>query len=469
MKYNFNNIISLRIRRLTALGGLLCLVFLNQSSIAASLTSSDTAEVGKVQIVLGKVYVENSQNQRESLKPGSTIRVSDSIYTAANGHVHIRFTDGGLVSVRPGSRLDVVRYDYDPERPEQSSVKFNLEEGVTRSISGDAAKSARQRFRLNTPIAAIGVRGTDFVVSATDSTTRALVNEGAIVMAPYSDQCSASSFGPCALNAVELTGTSLQIIELDGTTPAPRLLAAPHERDSGALRDEVQLALVDNSNSNSSERDVEDKSETNELYLETVTPTRVSNEAATAVTTLVAPGPNFTPEAPVAALELTSRQLVWGRWSEDQIEAERITLAFDDAKAGRAVSVGNSDYILFRNEDNGTRVDSGLGVIGFELNSAQAFYSSDSGVVAMQVEGGNLDIDFNRSEFATSLNLSHSLTGNVDFVANGRISDGGYFNSRDASQRIAGAVSTDGQEAGYFFERQLLEGGINGLTLWDAR
>ncbi len=445
--------------------GFLAALVLSQSVLAAGPMSSDTIAVGEVTIVLGKAYIEGPGRSRAAIKSGSAINVSDSIFTTANGHVHIRFEDGGLVSVRPGSRLDVVRYDYDKARPEQSSVKFNLQEGVTRSISGDAAKSARQRFRLNTPIAAIGVRGTDFVVSATDSTTRALVNEGVIVLAPYSDQCSAASFGPCDLNAVELTGTSLQIIELDGTAPTPRLLAAPHERNPGALRDEVQLALADSG----AEDEAKDKTVTNEVYLESVASTRVSKEAANVVTPVAVTGPDFTPTAAVAAVELTDRQLVWGRWSDEQLSLERITLAYVDAKAGRAVAVGNEDHILFRNEDNGSRVDRGLGVVSFDLNSAQAFYSSDSGVVAMQVAGGSLDIDFDRSEFATALDLSHSLTGNVGFAANGSISEGGYFNSRNASQRIAGAVSTDGQEAGYFFEQQLLEGGIQGLTLWDAR
>lgn len=440
-------------------------VFLCQFSLAADSASSGTERVGAVSLVLGKAYIERSTQSRERVRAGTAIHVSDTILTEANGHVHIQFEDGGLVSVRPGSRLDVVRYDYDAARPEQSSVKFHLQEGVTRSISGDAARSARQRFRLNTPIAAIGVRGTDFVVSATDRTTRALVNEGVIVLAPYSDQCSAASFGPCDLNAVELTGTSLQIIELDGTAPTPRLLAAPHERDPGSLRDEVQLALLDNGDENDSE--AEDKTVTNEVYLESITPNRVTQEAANVVPAVTVP--DFTPDLPVASVELESRQLVWGRWADDQLDLERITLSYSDAKAGRAVTVGNDDHILFRNEDNGTRVDRGLGVVSFELNSAQAFYSSESGVVAMQVEGGNLDIDFNRSEFATALDLSHSLTGNVGFAASGSISDGGYFNSRDASQRIAGAVSTDGQEAGYFFEKQLLDGGIQGLTLWDAQ
>lgn len=45
---------------------------------------------------------------------------------------------------------------------EQSLVRFRLDRGVARAISGAAAEGARERFRLNTPLVAIGVRGTDF-------------------------------------------------------------------------------------------------------------------------------------------------------------------------------------------------------------------------------------------------------------------------------------------------------------------
>jgi hypothetical protein len=34
---------------------------------------------------------------------------------------------------------------------------------------------------------------------------------------------------------------------------------------------------------------------------------------------------------------------------------------------------------------------------------------------------------------------------------------------------MAGAVSLDGKEAGYFFEKQLQSGAIHGLTLWGGR
>ena len=87
----------------------------------------------------------------------------------------------------------------------------------------------------------------------------------------------------------------------------------------------------------------------------------------------------------------------------------------------------------------------------------------------MQVNGGKFDIDFQENRFATELYLNHDTTGPVDFIASGLLYDGGYFHSSSDTQRIAGAVSLDGTEAGYFFERQLQDGSISGLTLWDSQ
>ena len=58
------------------------------------------------------------------------------------------------------------------------------------------------------------MRGTDFVVVADSNSVRAMVNQGAIVVAPFSAQCSAAGNGPCSANAVELDSGSMQIINL---------------------------------------------------------------------------------------------------------------------------------------------------------------------------------------------------------------------------------------------------------------
>ncbi|MBC52822.1 MAG: hypothetical protein CMQ34_03200 [Gammaproteobacteria bacterium] len=446
-----------------------------QASAPLTITASQPA-VGEVSLVLGRAWLISESGRQAAVAPGTEVRATDRILTEANGHVHIRFVDQALVSVRPDSRLEIVQYDYNADQPALSAIKLNLEEGITRAISGHGASAARDRFRLNTPIAAIGVRGTDFVVSATPRAVRALVNEGVIVMAPFSSDCSADSFGPCLVNAVELTGSSLQVIELEGSSTAPRLLPAVVERGPGMMEEEVQLAM------NDAQGNADDKNAGTGIYLESVTSQRVKDEAAS-VTSPKQPQPepqpptqprpdvvDFTPATAIAGAELSQRNLIWGRWADGQAEQERITVAMAEASAGRDVTIpGGADYLLFRDGNGGERIASGLGTVSFGLASAQAFYHSDSGVATMAVNDGSLDINFDSSRFATSLQLNHSLTGNVQFSASGRLYDGGYFHTRSDTERMAGAVSLDGQEAGYFFEKQLESGNIQGLTLWDAR
>lgn len=457
--------------------------------------------VGTVRLLLGKATVESTQadNQpvTQHLAVGSQIKVGDKITTQANSTVHLLFVDGANVSIRNNSQLEILNYQYDKARPEASKVKFNLVRGVTRAISGDAAKSARDQFRLNTPIAAIGVRGTDFVVSATDTSTRALVNEGIIVMAPLSSSCSTDSFGPCLANAVELTVENMQVAELDQNGVNPRALPATQDRGAEVLKQEVGSLIASNDTVNSTDSNDLNSNNQNtpvkEVYVEEATSTNLVTDATTVAASItpevpepelpepelpeptipdpVEPAvPDFTPELPAVAETLTSSQLVWGRYAGGVGDLERITLPLAEARVGREVTVGNFDYGLFRVEEDGKqRVDAGLGVIGFDLRSAQASYTDASGVSALVVLGGNLDIDFQLNRFTTQLNLQHSEAGLIDFSASGGLFDGGYFHSRNDDQRIAGAASLDGSEAGYFFERQLEGASIQGLTLWDSQ
>jgi hypothetical protein len=171
---------------------------------------------------------------------------------------------------------------------------------------------------------------------------------------------------------------------------------------------------------------------------------------------------------------LNSRDLLWGRFSffstpQTPLKDERITVSFSEASQNREQTLGGLGYHLFRRDlkEEGLQIEQSQ--LSFKLNSAQAFYSSGSGLEAMQVRGGSLDIDLARSQFATLLNLEHSATGAIDFEASGSVRDGGFFSSQSENKNIAGAISLNGREAGYFFEQQLEAGGIQGLTLWDRK
>lgn len=441
----------------------LCLITAAQA-YSQQLSAANSASVGEVSLVLGKAYRIDSYGKRTRIERGSKISVLDRITTESNGHVHIRFIDAALVSVRPNSELEIVRYEYDATNPDLSAVKFNLEEGVTRSISGDAARSARDRFRLNTPIAAIGVRGTDFVVNADSDMTRALVNEGIIVMAPYSDACSFDALGPCATNALELEGSSPQLVAMDENAPLPRLLPPQNIRNPDMMQEEVQQAIANTEQSVESEAN---QTTSNVVLLEGATNRTVTNDAENAAVAALTPA-DFTPSSQLTLSDVGERQLVWGRYADFGLDSEPLALAFSEASDGRAITVGNLQYGLFRAEDGPKRVAENLGIVGFQLDSAQAVYNSDTGVVAMQVNGGSLDINFQNNQFNTALNLSHELTGTIDFSASGSVLDGGFLRAIEETQRVTGAVSLDGSEAGYLFERNLENGNVSGLTLWDA-
>ena len=446
---------------------------------------SNVRSVGEVSLVLGRAYLER-EDARVLIETGAKVRVGDRVFTEAGGHVHVRFVDDALVSVRPSSTLDVVRYDYDASKPENSAVKFELSEGVARAISGEAAKSARERFRMNTPIAAIGVRGTDFVVSANSRSTRALVNEGAIVMAPYSSDCSSEALGPCAVDAVELSQNTLQVLELGSGNPAPRLVAASSER---TLSEIESSGTTDASAADAqvAADDTADTLDSTEVYLESVATTKITTEVAAAEKGETPPPTDLPdtvlPETPVVLADFTptealtadstaTDQLVWGRWASTGAPS-LLSLSLSEARegaGGRDVTVAStSGFILYRSEPNGARVESGLGVVRLDLNAAEAFYDSSNGIVAMRVAGGNLELDFVDRAFATSLNLDHASTGAIDFTANGAIADGGYLRLKEDSKTLSGAVATDGSAAGYFFEQQLDTGRIQGITLWGAQ
>ena len=469
----------------------ICILLLSLQVSLSATANEGATPVGESTLVLGRSELIKADGSVEPVLRGGPIYVGDRISTSSGGHVHVKFKDGALLSVRPNSSLLVEQYDYDPHKPEDSTVKLNLEEGVARTISGDAAKGARENFRLNTPVAAIGVRGTDFAVGASASSTRAMVNEGTIVIAPFSDTCSATGVGPCASGSLELSRDTLQLASLQSDDLTPRLVRSQSLRAPELLQRQFQLASTSPQSLADDAVSGEDSGEgnpsqqlTNEVFLEVVASPTVRSDAGVAAEKVSSTdfipidpitvndgqvdGFDYTPPAQLTEASLSDRQLVWGYYG-DSLAADRIALSYSEASATRKISVGNLNYGLFREDANPRRVATGLGVVGFRLTSAQAAFNSDTGIAVVRVNGGDLGIDFQDRSFQTTLSLGHDSLGQIDFSAAGNLYDGGFFRAIEDTQRLAGAVSYDGAEAGYFFEKQVGDGLLTGLTLWDAK
>lgn len=181
--------------------------------------------VAQATMVIGQVQVIHADGSASAMARGFDVHVGDTVQTALGGHVHLRFIDGARVSVRPSSRLQIDSYSYSQTDTQASGIKFKLEEGVVRSITGEWGAAARDRFRLNTPVAAIGVKGTDFLVKATPDLTSATVFTGAISVAPLQGACGAG-LGSCPEGRLLSEDMKGQMVQLGRLQTAPSLVTS---------------------------------------------------------------------------------------------------------------------------------------------------------------------------------------------------------------------------------------------------
>ena len=448
--------------------------------------------VGEVTLTVGKAMIVGADGTATAVRRGASVHAGDRVETAEGGHVHIRFVDGALVSVRPTSRLVVEDYQYNPVQIEQSLVRFRLDRGVARAISGAAAEGARERFRLNTPLVAIGVRGTDFVVRAGEGQTQAYVNQGAIVMAPFGEGCQPQAIDPCGSVTAKLltAGMGDMLLEFRDNFAQPQIKpinsllpsikptavadARPSAGDGLAARDlaahngmgeeAVVAVMVRGAVSGAGERDVA-VGPVPVQPSEPVVPVQPSEPVVPVQPS--EPVVPVQPSEPVVPVQPPAPpQLAWGRWSA-AARVSDISVTRDQARLGRVVTVGNNDYALYRAENGPAFLAQSLGSASFVLQQSQAqFTSAGAQVQPAQVLGGSLTLDFAARQFSTALNLTSAATGPASLQAAGFLREDGLFNSRSSTQAVAGAVALDARTAGYLFEKAAAGGMLSGITLW---
>ena len=122
-------------------------------------------DVGRVKTVKGTVYVER-EGRRELALVGTGVRQADVVVTGPDGAVGVTLADDTLLSAGPNSVLAIERFVYEANQP--GSLEASLSKGTLAVVSGRIAKQAPDAMRVKTPAAILGVRGTEFVIRASD-------------------------------------------------------------------------------------------------------------------------------------------------------------------------------------------------------------------------------------------------------------------------------------------------------------
>lgn len=431
------------------------------------------AEAGKVIFVAGAARIaERAATLDAAVEEGALLS------TGGDGYIYIKTIDDGLFILRPNTQARIASYHIDAANPANTRIKLELLSGVARSQSGKAVKQARQNFRFNTPVAAIGVRGTDFTVFTDRDTSRVTVLSGGITMSGFAGGCSPDGTGPCEGGAArELfaaqKGQLLQVQRgqaapqlLQGSTAiAPDLVVPPRGdepgRNGGTAAVEPSL---------DGRKDAALKTQIQSLNLPPTTPVTKPDEPNTTAPTVppeVVVTPPETP-TPVEPVPVVLKTVSWGRWAPVANRAANSGVSLDGADR---IAL-NDNYVLFRSKAGSNYTAPEKGSVSFAMASGEAAVRDLSlqtqSVAAL--ENGKLSFNFDNATFTTQVDV---LNGGDRFtLANsGRLGKDAVFSATNkynssANMNVTGVLQSE-KSATYLFDALLdARRKVSGITVW---
>jgi hypothetical protein len=139
---------------------------------ASGSAATPVNTAGTIDFTDGDVRVfDSTRTRRPALKMGDTLNEGDSVVTGTDGELHLNMRDGGYLAIRPGTAMRITKYQANGDDNDISV--FGLLKGTLRSITGFIGKYNPRAYKIYTPTATIGVRGTDhetYVIQPGDTT-----------------------------------------------------------------------------------------------------------------------------------------------------------------------------------------------------------------------------------------------------------------------------------------------------------
>lgn len=436
------------------------LIVIATLSAAAQLASA--AEAGKVIYVAGKADIAD-----RAAALGTPVQEGDMLTTGADGYVYVKTIDNGLFILRPNTRARIAAYHVDAKNPANTRIKLELLSGVARSRSGEAVKLARQNFRFNTPVAAIGVRGTDFTVFTDQDTSRVAVISGGITVSGFAGACRPEGSGPCEGGASrELSATQKgQLLQIQ-RGQVPQLLQA------GILAPDVMAPprgdepISKSSGSAPGEPSLDAKKTENLLQAGAQVPVVVMPTPVPPTPPLPVTPP---PVVEVPPVVVPGREISWGRFQP--VLGLPVTTGI--RKDGADLLAFNEYFALFRSKEGSLLTVPERGNVGFALNSSQAFVRdmTTQATSAASLENGQLKVDFGTQAFFTSFDLLTGSSERFKMQAEGTVGrDGQLYGASQyllPTNMTVNGVLGHNNDATYLFNGKIDANRMaTGITYW---
>jgi hypothetical protein len=130
--------------------------------------------IGSITAIEGEVWLAHRGDQASyPAMLGDSIYLYDHVQTEKESRVQILFEDESLLNLAENTYIQITEHVYSPEENRRSSF-FRLVMGKVRAIVGRYFGGG-STYKVSTPTAIIGVRGTHFIIDASLSDETAVV------------------------------------------------------------------------------------------------------------------------------------------------------------------------------------------------------------------------------------------------------------------------------------------------------
>ena len=120
--------------------------------------------VGTIQDMTGEVQILVAGAAPRPASKNAPLDSGSSVMTGEKSYAVLKFEDGQIIALQSNSQFQIQDYRYNPNNAQQSNIFVSLAKGGLRAITGAIAAQNKAAFKLQTPQATIGIRGTDFPV-----------------------------------------------------------------------------------------------------------------------------------------------------------------------------------------------------------------------------------------------------------------------------------------------------------------
>jgi hypothetical protein len=156
--------------------------------------------IGEVTFLLGRAEVTLPDGTVLPLAKDMEIPDGSRVLVKERSILRLTLADGGRekLGMPEGDTVFIFnKYAYDPANPQATQIRKTIVDGEVTSKTGEGGEKAKDRYRLNTPLAAIAILGTEYTVRVVQGQTWVTVNSGEISIAKLGGSCQASGLGAC--------------------------------------------------------------------------------------------------------------------------------------------------------------------------------------------------------------------------------------------------------------------------------